>query len=163
MESLIATRRHDTLLQLHAGDSHPLINGLISAELADRGRAFDVLIASLTPELDARCNGLPKSFSPSVLMPDTNVFLHQDEPFDTMDWKATVPTSDEVRVVIPMVVVRELDRHKRTPNNNVVSRTNKEAVRDRARRTSRELGQLFQHPMDVVPLHPRAVYLRVAS
>ncbi|GAA3666116.1 PIN domain-containing protein [Yimella lutea] len=160
LESLIATLRHDTLLQLHAGDSHSLINGVISAELTDRMRAFDVLLQSLK-DLDARCNALPKSYSPSVLVPDTNVLLHQDEPFDELDWKALIPTSDDVRVVIPMVVIRELDRHKRSPANNVVSRNNKEAVRDRARRTSRELGVLFARPMDVVTLHPRAVTMEL--
>lgn len=160
LESLISTSRHDTLLRLHPGDSHSLINGLISAELADRSRTFSALLTSLQ-ELETRCDGLPKSFGTSVLVPDTNVFLHQEDTFDKLDWKAIAHTSDQVRVLIPMVVVRELDRHKRAPTNKTVSRTNKESVRDRARRTARELGKYFDRPMDVATLVPGAVYLEL--
>ncbi|MEN8707732.1 MAG: PIN domain-containing protein [Nocardioides marinisabuli] len=154
LESLIATSRHDTLLHLHAGDSHPLINGLISAEVADRKRAFDVLIDSLNV-LERRCKALPRStYDYSVLVPDTNVFLHQDQRFDAIDWKKIASHHSEVRVVVPMVVVRELDRHKRSASNNTVSRSNKETVRDRARWSGRELGKLLAHPDNVVTIVP---------
>lgn len=160
LEALISTSRHDTLLRLHVGNSHPLINGLISAEIADRSRAFEALAKSLD-DLHNRCKALPKSHDPSVLVPDTNVFLHQEKRFDELDWRTIASTSDEVRLVVPMVVVRELDRHKRSASKNTVSRSSTETVRDRARASARELGTLLAYPTDVVTLRPAVLSLEM--
>ena len=162
LESLIATRRHDTLLQLHAGDSHSLINGF-DQRRADRSDA-GVRRPTPVPEGPGRTMQRPSEVVLALRPgPGHQRLAAPGRAVGRADWKALIPTSDEVRVVIPMVVIRELDRHKHTPANNVVSRNNKEAVRDRARRTSRELVVLFARPMDVVTLHPRAVTMELFS
>lgn len=161
LEALIATSRHDTLLGLHAGDNHDLINGLISAEVADRKRVFEALIDSLDT-LSRSCKALPRSkYDHSVLVPDTNVFLHQEKRFEELNWQEIAAHHSEVRVIVPMVVVRELDRHKRSASNSKVTRKGTEFVRDRARVSARELSSLFTRPTDVVTLVPGAISIEL--
>ena len=47
-------------------------------------------------------------------MPDTNVFLHAFSLFEGNGWPEAIGASGDVRLVVPLVVVRELDRQKRT-------------------------------------------------
>lgn len=143
---LIATQRHDILIARATGYNQVLVNRLITAEQTDRGRVFTEMIAALD-RLHARCEQLP----PTVLVPDTNLYLHQDSYFDETDWHGLAHTAHPLRLLVPMAVIRELDRHKRAPGNKVVSESNGEFVRTRARVTSRRLRELFAGDPDAVP------------
>lgn len=87
-------------------------------------------------------------------MPDTNFFLHHGKRFDEADWPAIVrPGTYDIRIVVPLAVVRELDSKKSIAKNIKAGDTD-EPVRTRARATIRELRTLFAKPNDVVTLRP---------
>ncbi len=101
--------------------------------------------------MKANCDLLPKH----LVVPDTNVFLHQDLHFNVLDWDALAGISANIRVMIPMAVVRELDKAKQTQRGKRVSDESEEFVRGRARTSSRRLRELFCNPHAVVELAPR--------
>ena len=45
-----------------------------------------------------------------VVVPDTNVYMHHTTPFDETDWYMTVGVEETIRIVMPLVIVDELDR-----------------------------------------------------
>lgn len=153
---LIATHRHDILIARATGYNEVLVNRLITAEQTDRGRVFTETIEALVA-LHARCQDLPTT----VLLPDTNVYVHQDSYFDEVDWGGLARTSHPLRLLVPMAVIRELDRHKRAPGNKVVSESNGELVRTRARVTSRRLRALFAGDPDAVPSIARGISIEL--
>ena len=91
----------------------------------------------------------------ALLIPDTNIYLHQDHHFHELNWRDIAATSDEVRVLIPMAVMREIDKAKRAPGNKTVSFTNKEAIRDRARLASKRIRTSFENPESIPELATR--------
>lgn len=141
VESLVMTRRHDFLIDRATAYNESLINNSISAEQADRGRAFKELLDSFE-KLQADVATMPDL----LLVPDANVYLHHENYFDDLDWSSLSKTSGPVRVMVPMAVVRELDKHKRAPGNKRVSENSDELVRTRARVSSRRLRDLFESP-----------------
>jgi rRNA-processing protein FCF1 len=144
VEHLIDTRRHDFLFNMFGGPEG-LLNYSISAEQEDRARVFGEALDGLRAA-EARCTAMPRA----LLVPDTNIYLHQDVYFHELNWHEIAETSDEVRLLIPMAVMRELDRAKRTPGSKPVSFTNKEAIRDRARLASKRIRTSFENP-DSIP------------
>lgn len=148
VESLIDTKRHDFLFNMFGGPE-PLINHSISAEREDRARVFGAALDELK-NVQASCENMPKA----LLVPDTNIYLHHDTPFHELDWRKIAETPDQVRVLIPMAVMRELDKAKRTPGGKTVSFKNKEAVRDRARLASKYIRTSFGHPEDIPEVAP---------
>jgi predicted ribonuclease YlaK len=58
-----------------------------------------------------------KSLSARLVVPDTNLFLQADAPFETIDWHAALESQRDIRLVVPLVVVHELDRLKRQGNS----------------------------------------------
>lgn len=141
VESLVMTRRHDFLIDRATAYNELLINTSVSAEQADRGRVFKELIDSFE-KLQAAVETMPGL----LLVPDTNVYLHHERYFDDIGWTGLAQTSAELRVMVPMAVVRELDKNKRAQGNKRVSETNDELVRTRARVSSRRLRNLFESP-----------------
>jgi predicted ribonuclease YlaK len=59
------------------------------------------------------------------VVPDTNMFLDQ-EPFETIDW-ATLFGAQIARIIVPIVVIHELDRLKRQ-GNQATSRAARHAL-----------------------------------
>lgn len=148
VEHFIDTRRHDFLFNMFGGPK-TLLNYSISAEQEDRARVFMAALAELRA-VQASCEVMPQT----LLIPDTNIYLHQDAKFQALDWHNIAGTTDEVRLLVPMAVVRELDRAKRAPGNKTVSFTNSEAVRDRARLTSKWIRTTFENPESVPEVSP---------
>jgi predicted ribonuclease YlaK len=70
-----------------------------------------------------------------MLVPDTNVLIHHTKPLDQVEWRRMISGS-YVRLVIPILVVDELDRRKRDRGE----------TRTRARQTLRTLKQSFENP-----------------
>lgn len=97
--------------------------------------------------MEASCSGMPRF----LIVPDTNIFLHQEQYFDELDWYEMVTVAAEFRVMVPMAIVRELDKGKRAQPGKKVSDTNLESVRTRARVSSRRLRELFKDPRQVQP------------
>lgn len=148
VERLIDTRRHDFLFGMFGGPE-PLLNCSLSAEQEDRARVFGEALDGLRA-VEASCAAMPKT----LLIPDTNIYLHQDAYFHELDWREIAGTSGEVRVLIPMAVMREIDKAKRAPGNKTVSFTNKEALRDRARLASKRIRTSFENPESIPELSP---------
>lgn len=151
VEAFINTQRHDFLIGKSWADTQLLINNSISAEQADRAKVFKTALEGLR-DVERSCKDLPEF----LIVPDTNVFLHQEQYFDELNWYAMVQVPGEFRVMVPMAVVRELDKGKRAQPGKKVSDTNSESVRTRARVSSRRLRDLFEYPRDVKKLGKRA-------
>jgi hypothetical protein len=85
-----------------------------------------------------------------VIALDTNAYLHRQQPFYEEDWLKALRTVlaltavEQVHIFIPMQVIRELDRQKRTGKNSFVDDTKNELVSTRARTTIREITALFR-------------------
>lgn len=137
VERLVLTPRHWALQQW----THTSVSGdpvrLVETEALDRQRIFDALLAELEA-LDTRRSSLEQQ----LLAPDTNFYLHHDDQFDYIDWRA-LAGAGTVCVLVPWTVVRELDQHKRTAKNINVSQTNTTPVRKRAQLTVSRLRALF--------------------
>jgi hypothetical protein len=146
IERLILTRRHWMLLEMVVAGNGPTVRDLIRAERTDRLRVFDGVIKALKTIEDAWLGVTAK-----VVAADTNVYLHHEQYFDQINWKA-LAGGDQVRLLVPMAVVRELDKCKQGPQNKTVSDTNKESIRTRARIASRLLRELMVDPKAVATL-----------
>lgn len=146
VESLVATNRHNFLLSINGG--HPsLLHNTISAEKEDRARAFKQVLEGLRG-MKRSCDSLPKF----PIVPDTNVFLHQEVFFNELDWYALSNVGDHVRVMVAMTVVRELDKGKRAQAGKKVSDTNDQPVRSRARQSSKRIREMFPYADEVEKL-----------
>jgi hypothetical protein len=88
------------------------VTTLVRTEYEGRIRFLNALAAQLKAE-QARWD----SYAAPLIVPDTNVFLDPDTSPEQVDWAAEIDATINVRVVVPLVVVRELDRLKRQGNN----------------------------------------------
>jgi len=142
VDSLVSTQRHDFLIAKPWADNQRLISTMIRAEQQDRLRVFKSLLDGLE-SVERRVSDMPTHLA--LVVPDTNVFLHQEQYFDDLDWSSQSDQLDEFRVMIPMAVVRELDKSKRAQPGKKVSDKNNETVRSRARGTSKRIRELFEY------------------
>lgn len=140
VESLINTQRHDLLITRTSAEQELLVNNSISAEQKDRLRVFKRLLDEMR-SVESLSQALPKF----LVVPDTNVFLHQDEPVETLDWYALSGVGAILRVLVPMAALRQLDSAKRAQPGKKVSDANPETVRSRARVTSKFLREALPH------------------
>jgi hypothetical protein len=112
IEDLLLTRRHWSLRAMDGGSA-----GLASAvrlEVEQRKAAVEALrdeLASFQQHWEAR--------SGVVAVPDTNVFLDVAQPIDALPWADMVGIDTDVHIVIPLLVVDELDKNKRHNNKNL--------------------------------------------
>jgi len=136
VERLVESPRYWVLLHLRdgAGDARTL-HQLINREVESHRRVFDEMIFDLetVQRRWLRYSGL-------IVVPDTNVFLHHEHTFDYICWPDAVGTGSIVHLVIPLVVINELDRHKRTKNST------------RARDALRRINRYLTEPDAVVDL-----------
>lgn len=148
VQYLIDTRRHDYLLDMFGGPD-ALIHNTVTAEQEDRQRVFAAVLEELRA-IETSCAAMPQT----LLVPDTNVYLHQNNYFDEIDWQKVAKSSEDVRIFIPIAVMREIDKGKRAPGNKTVSFKNKEAARDRARLASKRIRMSFASPDSIQELAP---------
>jgi hypothetical protein len=97
-----------------ASGASPRLTPLVLREAESRRRALSELQAELQAEQD-RWQHPPGGATLAV--PDTNMFLQAGAPFEDIDWPTALESRSNVRVVIPLVVIHELDRLKRQGNN----------------------------------------------
>jgi rRNA-processing protein FCF1 len=124
VEALLHTPRH-WVIQSGDGAAVRLV-ALVMAELDSRKRAFTRLLDALTAVIDRWLDrpGL-------IVFLDTNVFLEFPERFQDIDWPLLTGASEAVHVVVPLVVVDELDRLKRNHNTKTRARTSLRELRGR--------------------------------
>ncbi len=79
-----------------------------------------------------------------LVVADTNVYLHHRDEFVDIDWHAPLDlrSDGQVNLVLPLLVVDELDRHKRSQQ------------RARAGNALRHVNELFSDPGSTVTLAP---------
>jgi rRNA-processing protein FCF1 len=147
VEQLIFTAHYWSLRasdgMLNAGSAR------IREELEDRVAALEEL-AIEAASLDRRW-----SVGGLIAVPDTNVFLHNHLEFHKIDWPTELDSRGDVRIVVPAVVLRELDKHKRSRDKD---------THTRARITLRELeGRLSLDPERFVTLRERDANQRVTT
>jgi hypothetical protein len=148
LNRLATTPRHWTLQTVN-----PTMNGnlfdLLNLEISEQLLRFGMAINDIEYEVNrwAVCRE-------TIAIADTNIYIHQDKEFHEVPWITTVGARMEgVHLVIPLLVVDELDRQKRT-NGKTVSHTNKMPVRTRARMTLKRINDLFYNPSSTTMLTP---------
>jgi PIN domain len=146
IQTLVLTRRSWLLMETHRvfgeADNGPAIHKTFSAERTDRLRVLHEMITKYQ-SIEARWGKSSDQF----VVPDTNFFLHHDVSFDEADWETIAHrrSGQKVRVIVPIAVVRELDRQK---INGKIIKVGKPEIdlRTRARQTVRALRDMFQQP-----------------
>jgi hypothetical protein len=108
--AIIYTDRHWVLARSR-GDE-PRLMSMALTELHEQARLLSGVAAELKIQrgrwLDA----------PGILVvPDTNVFLRPDVQVPDIDWPVAMNSRVDVRLVVPIIVVHELDRLKRQGNS----------------------------------------------
>jgi len=137
VDRLVLTRRHWAIQGLTIIDAS--VSVLIHTEIQERCEALRDAIGALGG-LAQRWHGLEW-----LVVPDTNVFCMHKVKFDRLDWTAfPSQPSTSGRVVIPMVVIDELDKKKHGGSH----------VAYRAAFTAARLNRLFgeSDPRTAAPL-----------
>ena len=113
VDSLIYTSRYRLIRT--ASPEWRRLPALISSEIDNRQRLLNAHADALQEE-QQRWRGR----AATLVIPDTNMFLQEDAPLENIDWPAAVKSRVDVRLVVPLLVVRELDRLKRRGNQVTV-------------------------------------------
>lgn len=150
-DALLTSQRYWALRAVdHAFDATPETARSVTLELEERQRALSAVRETLEAEV------VRWTSSGGVLVvPDTNVLIHHSQMFDSIPWAASVSARIAgVRVILPLTVVDELDRLKRTGGQHKVDHPGNETVRSRARRTLRRLDELLPRPTTIALIQP---------
>lgn len=119
---------------LHSPIDSRAVNAAVSDEVHARQTDLREATESLRREL-GRWNVLLDA-PLHIVVPDTNVFLEHDQMIDAVDWHGLVSSAvralDQIVLVVPLLVVDELDNAKR------------DRIRSRARQTLKLLFDQFQ-------------------
>jgi hypothetical protein len=122
IDRLILTRGYERLLAgvgtLTGTDNgtQRVVNGLVSQELKQRVDALDQAVKALAAQV-GRWSG-PEEFG--VL--DTSVYIEHDDKLEVMDFAAMMSltwTDKPVRILVPAVVMEEMDGLKRSKDRDV--------------------------------------------
>ncbi|MFJ3648342.1 PIN domain-containing protein [Streptomyces murinus] len=134
LDRLVLTKRHDQLLaglnDFTIGTTQRLVNQLVSTELRQRTEIFGAAVASLAQELQRwQLRGLP-------VVADSSFYVHHREKLEDTDFAELLGVTEHpVHLLVPMVVVDELDQLKESKAPQ---------ARWRARYTLAVLDRLFQ-------------------
>lgn len=137
LDALVTTPRHWFLLGLDPTSKGSASLSVLRTEIDQQAQTLDAALERLTERRSEYAN------VDRLVVPDTNAFLHTNAIFIDLDWSQIMTTTARhPRVVVSMLVVDELDAAKRSQKK--VHHGGTEQVGSRARRTVRELQQLFQ-------------------
>jgi hypothetical protein len=113
LASLVLTRRYELLLasagMLTSSDTEVqrVVNGLVVLELDERTDDFDEAIKSLRSERDRWAK------AGVLVLPDSSFYIRHPDKLETADFARLLSLWEEsVHVLLPMVIVDELDRLK---------------------------------------------------
>lgn len=118
---LVHTARYWTLRTVPT-ETHRL-PAMVDAELEDRQRAFGKAEKDLRTQRQRW-----RREAATLVVVDTNIFLQPDRPIQDVDWLAVANSRPGVRLVVPLVVVHELDRLKRQ-GNTTTAKLARDAIR----------------------------------
>ncbi|WP_225804791.1 PIN domain-containing protein [Streptomyces sp. NK15101] len=118
IDRLIRTRMYQSLLNgvghLAGSSQQRLLNGLVAHEVRERVAALDEAWAAFANQMDRW------PADRAVVVPDTSFFIKHDRKFEDIDFFENLsPGVAFVSVVVPMVVVDELDRLKESRDKQV--------------------------------------------
>ncbi|KOV94165.1 hypothetical protein ADL04_25345 [Streptomyces sp. NRRL B-3648] len=134
LDRLVLTKRYDQLLagldNFTIGTTQRLVNQLVSAELRQRTTAFTTAVDTLAQELQRwQLRGVP-------FVADSSFYIHHPDKLEETEFAELLRVADHsVHLLVPMVVVDELDQLKESKDRQ---------VRWRARYTLAVLDRLFQ-------------------
>lgn len=132
LRRLVVTETYWTVLTMANPSAAPPLMRALHDEIEARQHDMTAAVATVASFMG--------SWSPAegtaLVVPDTNVLLHEVEELERISWhdtlRATAEGTHVVRVVLPLIVVDELDNQKR------------DKVRNRARRTLRTIYTRFE-------------------
>ncbi|MFB7867439.1 PIN domain-containing protein [Streptomyces sp. NPDC056069] len=155
IDRLIRTRVYQSLLDgvghLAGTDQQRLVNGLVALEVRQRVDALETAVNAFSAELKR----WPENTAVAVL--DTSVLIKHPVKLENVDFAELLGTEREVRVVVPVVVVDELDRLKESKVPDIRWRAGYSlAVIDRL---LDEAGPLSPYGVDVLTDEPGHVRL----
>jgi len=138
LDQLILTRGYERLL-LIAGTmtgtdmaTQRVLNGMVSLELHHRVDAFAAAVEDLERQIERW------AVLGEFVVPDTSFYIHHPDKLEDVDFRPLLGIwEDPVRVLVPIVIVDELDGLKK-------SRTSQD--RGRARYTLAVIDRLFANP-----------------
>jgi hypothetical protein len=118
VDRLVLTRRYELLLaatgRLEPDRADAAINALVSTELDERTAAFEEVCQALERQIE-RWSGLEL-----FVVLDTNVFLEHPQKLEELDLASIVGIRGEpIRVLVPIVVIDELDGLKQHRDRKV--------------------------------------------
>jgi rRNA-processing protein FCF1 len=146
---LVLTKRYELLLS-GAGtltstetEVQRVVNGMVSLELDQRVDAFDAAIKTLNEQIKRW------SLTGEFVMPDTSVYIEHETKLEAADFGSLIGTwGSSIRVLVPMVVIDELDGLKQSKDRQ---------VRWRAGYTLAVLDRLFAKSTGTAQLHTAGV------
>jgi hypothetical protein len=120
LSELVLTKRYELLLtgvgSLTSDEMEVqrVVNGLVSTELNERATAFGAAVAALEEQIS--CWSRLGEF----VMPDTSFYVTHPDKLKETDFAAVVEArADPIHVLVPIVVVDELDRLKESKDSHV--------------------------------------------
>jgi hypothetical protein len=138
MDRLVSTRTYWSLL----GATYMSL-AVVDTELQQRIDDLEKERLSLVSEMDR----LKRNSANTIAVLDTNVIMTHHHELETMSWHTIADEHPRrtVRVVIPIIVIDELDRLKRSQGDMIVGghRTPRRTV---ARKAIRVLSRMFEYP-----------------
>jgi predicted ribonuclease YlaK len=150
LDRLVTTPAYWALQSLNP-EIHASVGPLINYEVQARQNAFDRIIDEVQKEIR-----LWESTLGTLVMADTNVYLHQVEEFNEIPWSTLILTEEApIHLVIPLLVIDELDVQKRRGQGRVAG-PDSESVKTRARKTVSGIYELFSQSLEVGKLLPSA-------
>jgi hypothetical protein len=140
LDRLVLTKRYELLLNAtDRGVGNRTFNSLVSIELEERARALDAAQQRLHEQITWW------SHPGEIVLFDTTVFVMHPRKLEEMDFTAILQSDHGLRLIVPMLVVDELDGLKQRGDN---------AARWRAGYTLAVLDRLLANPADRAVLGP---------
>jgi hypothetical protein len=113
-QALVLTRRYWAAQSLAAFVNTPVMNELLNMEMDERKAAFEDAITDLKADIRLW------SRQGKLVLPDTTIFIQLPEKLEQWNLSATLGTAElDLRVIVPIIVVDELDRLKESKDRCV--------------------------------------------
>ena len=115
IDRLVLTRGYERLLSAVGGltsadiGTQRVLNGLLDLEIRQRISAIDEVVADLGAQIGCWSGML------AFVVPDTSVYIEHDDKLECLDFHSLLQVRPDktVRVVVPVIVLDELDGQKR--------------------------------------------------
>lgn len=143
LDRLVTTKRFWALQSVLEPKDESMIRLFINLEIDERSRDFEFEIEEMRRAIsDWKYQGQPQLVA---IVLDTNILLEHHHELATVDWttKAKIMSDVGISLLVPIVVLDELDRLKR---DNKSGRKGQPPIRTQARQALRTLENLLDKP-----------------